>query len=512
MPFDEFSFLFFFLPVLLAAWLILARFHAERHKWLVGSFLGGISALYYWFGSPEFFPLLLALTLFNFAVGWGLMRSPRSPLYWLGMAVDLGVLGWFKYDNFVIQTLNSAFGQALPQIATVLPLGISFFTFQKIAYLTDIRRGERESWQLGEFFLLVWFFPQLIAGPIVRPHEFIPQWRNLRLDGRRVAVNLCVGLTLFFVGLIKKLALADTVAPYADLVFGQAAAGVAPRLSDAWIGVLAFSARIYFDFSAYSDMAIGLARILGFRLPINFDSPYQATSIIEFWRRWHMTLSRFLRDYLYIPLGGNRRGRVRRYGNLMTVMLIGGLWHGAAWHFVFWGGLHGLYLSVNHLWREASWRPLPPALGWAVTLAAVIFAWVAFRSPSLVAALSIWSGMVGLNGVVVPHWAPFADELVRLMPNYIEVRSLLHPFVNLEGGPAPLLAIPIGLASAVLLPNVYQWLDRFQPAMYYRPKPISERSALSWRPSIPAALALASATAVAVIYAGRPLTYLYWQF
>src|ERR1700730_4491448 len=229
MPFDDYSFLFLFLPAALTVWFVLAWFRADRHKWVVGCFLGGISALYYWRGSPEFFPLLVLLTLFNFAVGWAITNNSRTPLYWLGMAVDIGVLCWSKYDNFAVQVLNSAFGLALPGFATVLPLGISFFTFQKLAYLTDIRRGEKDRWHLGEFFLLVWFFPQLIAGPIVRPHEFIPQWRALRLDGRRVAINLCVGLTLFFVGLIKKLALADMVAPYVDMVFSQANNGIAPR-------------------------------------------------------------------------------------------------------------------------------------------------------------------------------------------------------------------------------------------------------------------------------------------
>jgi alginate O-acetyltransferase complex protein AlgI len=511
MPFNDFSFLFFFLPVLLTAWLILARFRAERHKWVVGVSLGAISGFYYWLGSPAFFPLLIALTLFNFAVGWVLMGNPRSPLYWFGMAVDLGVLGWFKYDNFAVQALNSAFGLALPGFATVLPLGISFFTFQKLAYLTDIRRGEKERWHLGEFFLLVWFFPQLIAGPIVRPREFIPQWRALRLDGRRVLLNLCVGLTLFFVGLIKKLAIADVVAPYVDLVFSQASEGVAPRLADAWIGVAAFTVRIYFDFSAYSDMAIGLARILGIRLPINFFSPYQATSIIEFWRRWHITLSRFLRDYLYIPLGGNRHGRLRRYVNLMTVMLLGGLWHGANWNFVFWGGLHGAYLTVNHLWRDGGRRPLPWRLGWAITLLAVMFAWVPFRSPDLAATLSIWSGMIGLNGVVLPQWAPFVKEMRDAFPSYFEVRSLLHQFVVIQG-PYALLAIPAGLSIAILLPNLYQWLDRFQPAMYYESRPVSARWKFTWKPTLPTALALAAATATALIFAGRPLTYLYWQF
>jgi alginate O-acetyltransferase complex protein AlgI len=511
MPFDDFSFLFLFLPATLLAWLVLAWLRADRHKWVVGCVLGGLSALYYWIGSPEFFALLVVLTLFNFAVGWTITKYPRTPLYWLGMTVDIGVLGWFKYDNFFVHTLNSAFGLALVGFATTLPLGISFFTFQKLAYLTDIRRCEKERWHLGEFFLLVWFFPQLIAGPIVRPHEFIPQWRALRLDRRRVLFNLCVGLTLFFVGLIKKLAIADTVAPYVDVLFSQAGEGVAPRLADAWIGVAAFTVRIYFDFSAYSDMAIGVARILGIRLPINFFSPYQASSIIEFWRRWHMTLSRFLRDYLYIPLGGNRHGRLRRYANLMIVMLLGGLWHGANWNFVFWGGLHGAYLAVNHLWRDAGRRALPWRVGWAITLIAVMFAWVPFRSPDISATLSIWSGMLGLNGVVLPQWAPFAKELREVFPNYVEVRSLLHQFVVVQG-PYPLLAIPAGLGIAILLPNLYQWLDRFQPAMYYEPRPVTARWTLSWKPTLPAALALAAATATALVFAGRPLTYLYWQF
>jgi len=351
MPFDHHSFLFGFLPALLGVWLVLVWLRADRRKWLVGGFIGLASGAFYWFGSPDFFPLLVILTLFNFGVGRFVSQDRSTRLYWLGMAGNLAVLGWFKYSNLASHTLNSVFGLSLPAFAIVLPLGISFFTFQKLAYLTDLRRGHDQQCRLGEFFLLVWFFPQLIAGPIVRPHEFIPQWRALRLDPRRVVFNLCVGLTLFIVGLIKKLMIADNLAPYEDLVFSQPAQGVAPRFSDAWIGVSAFSARIYFDFSAYSDMAIGLARILGIRLPINFFSPYRATSIIDFWRRWHMTLSRFLRDYLYIPLGGNRHGSARRYLNLMVVMLLGGLWHGASWTFMFWGGMHGAFLLKNKLWR-----------------------------------------------------------------------------------------------------------------------------------------------------------------
>jgi alginate O-acetyltransferase complex protein AlgI len=511
MPSSDFRFLFVFLPVLLAAWLVLAWMRADRHKWVVGIFLGGVSAYYYWLGSSEFFPLLVLLTLFNFGVGQVLAKGRRGAIYWFGMGVDLAVLGWFKYSNFAIHTLDSAFGLALPSVAVILPLGISFFTFQKLAYLTDIRRGETEHWRLGEFFLLVWFFPQLVAGPIVRPHEFIPQWRNLRLDRRRVTFNLCVGLTLFFVGLIKKLAIADTVAPYVDMVFGQAAQGVPPRLTDAWIGAIAFTVRIYFDFSAYSDMAIGLARVLGFRLPINFFSPYRTASIIEFWRHWHMTLSRFLRDYLYIPLGGNRHGLARRYLNLMIVMLLGGLWHGANWTYVFWGGLHGIYLSINHLWRERVRRPMPMPIGWAITMVAVMFAWVPFRAPDLETTLSMWKGMVGLNGILISPNFPYAEELARRFPSFVELRFLVHDFVAVQGK-VSFFVIFVGLAIALFTPNIYQWLDRFRPALYYKPLPVAERWRFSWRPSIPVALALAAVTAIAVLFAGSPQTYLYWQF
>jgi D-alanyl-lipoteichoic acid acyltransferase DltB (MBOAT superfamily) len=508
MPFDDFRFVFLFLPCLLGLWFGLLAIPGTRRKWLLGAVLWAISAYFYWWGSPGFFLPLLALTAFNFALGHYLRDHPRSKIYWFGMAVDIAVLGYFKYANFTVKTLD-LFGAHIPAAMVALPIGISFFTFQKLAYLTDIRRGEHQRWKGGEFFLLVWFFPQLIAGPIVRPHEFIPQWRAMRFGKRTMWVNLAVGLTLFMVGLIKKLAIADIAAPYGDLVFGQAAAGVAPKLTDAWIGALAFTVRIYFDFSAYSDMAIGLARILGFKLPINFFSPYRSASIVEFWHRWHITLSRFLRDYIYIPLGGNRLGQTRRYVNLMAVMLIGGLWHGANWTFVAWGGLHGFYLAFNHMWRSAG-ATLPRWLGWSVTMLAVIFAWVAFRAPDFHSAWLVWKGMIGASGIVVPP-GRLAEHLARLWPGHVEIRSPFNVYTQLQGR-LYAMVIPAGLLITWLLPNIYQWLDRFEPALYYERCARGERMKLGWRPAIPFAIGLAALVLLVVFSAGKPQTYLYWQF
>lgn len=508
MPFHQPQFLFIFLPLALLGWFGLVW--AKSPRLVLGSYLFGISAFYYWWGSPEFFPVLLALTAFNFAAGRVLVNRPIALLYWAAITVDLGILGWFKYSNFFIGTVNSLFGLSISSVAVVLPLAISFFTFQKVAYLTEEWSGDRDRWTWGEFFLLVWFFPQLIAGPIVRPHEFIPQWRALRYDSRRIRVNVAIGLTLLLVGLIKKLGIADTVAPYVDAVFVPTASGIAPRLVDAWLGAAAYTVRIYFDFSGYSDMAIGIARLFGFILPLNFFSPYRSESIIEFWRRWHITLSRFLRDFLYFPLGGNRKGVVRRYTNLMIVMLLGGLWHGANWTFVVWGGIHGLYLTLNHVWRDLGGRSLPRWLGWALTMVAVMFAWVPFHAPNLVTTVSLWKGMLGMNGIVLSPVLPFADQLAAWAPNYFAVRPVLSAYIFMQGREA-FMVLPLAFVVAVAMPNVYQWLGRFNPALYFD-RSTRIRTRFRWHPSASLAMALGIAFVVALIFAGKPQTYLYWQF
>lgn len=399
MLFNSPQFLFVFLPLtLLATWsslrlfgrtsgvavLIAASltFYASWHVWAVG--------------------LLLASTGANLAIAYALLKSKRASLrrilLIIGLAANIGVLGYFKYTDFLLFNINHLSGSAFPLADIILPLGISFYTFQKVGFLVDVYERKITEIRPLEFLLMVSFFPQLIAGPIVHYRDIVPQLvRSLKVDARSIAF----GLSVFAIGLAKKTVLADALALYATPRFIQAAHGPVDFYSG-WMGALSYTFQIYFDFSGYCDMAIGVALMFGVVLPVNFNSPYKSASIIDFWRRWHMTLSRFLREYVYFPLGGNRRGSVRRYANLLIVMLVGGLWHGAAWTFVLWGAVHGVYLTVNHLWRAAGLR-LPRFLAWPLTFLAITLAWTPFRSESLLAALRMLKGMAGLSGFQIPY-------------------------------------------------------------------------------------------------------------
>ncbi len=316
----------------------------------------------------------------------------RARKVWLiaGILFDLGLLGYFKYTAFAVETINSLLqtGFAVPQI--VLPLGISFFTFTQIACLVDSYRGEVKGYSKSGYFLFVTIFPHLIAGPILYHKDMIPQFmdeKNYRINYE----NMNRGIAWFTLGLAKKVLIADHLSKYVAEAFSHA-----DHLSmvDAWFASFAYTLQLYFDFSGYSEMAIGLGLMLNFRLPLNFNSPYKSTSIIEFWRRWHMTLSAFLKDYLYIPLGGNRTGHHLR--NIMITMLLAGLWHGAGWTFIFWGGLHGLYICINHVWRKAGWS-LPKPTGWLVTFMAVNIAWVFFRADDFGTAFAVIQAMCGMT-------------------------------------------------------------------------------------------------------------------
>jgi alginate O-acetyltransferase complex protein AlgI len=342
--------------------------------------------------------LIFASATFNYAIGFLLNRT-RSPLLLAcAIGVNLGLLCYFKYAGFITGNLASlGFPIAIRYVA--LPIGISFYTFTQIAFLVDTYRGEAREYNIVHYFLFVTYFPHLIAGPILHHKEMMPQFA----DSSTYRPNpryLALGLSLFGAGLFKKVVFADNLSGYVDLVFQTASNGIALSTVQAWLGTLSYTLQLYFDFSGYSDMAIGLAYMIGIRFPLNFFSPYKATSVIEFWRRWNMTLSRFLRDYVYIPLGGNRKGRIVRYTNLFVTMLIGGLWHGASWNFVFWGALHGAALMLNHFWRNLTRKlgvPTHPIIGRLATLLIVIFAWVPFRAPTLSASLSIWRAMLGAN-------------------------------------------------------------------------------------------------------------------
>src|SRR5579862_8826754 len=401
MLFSSYTFLFQFLPAVALAFAA-ARRHSPRAGILV---LAGASLFFYGAWKPIYLLLLLASIAVNFSLGLS-MEDPsrRRTIGMLGVALNLAALCYFKYANFILDSVNALTGAPLPFVDIVLPLGISFFTFQQIAYLVDVMRGAKVERDIVSYALFVSFFPHLIAGPLVHHAEMIPQFKRGRTG--RSAVLAARGLAIFAAGLFKKVVIADNLAQFVSPVFAHLDAGGGVTTPWAWLATLAYTLQIYFDFSGYSDMAIGLALLFGIRLPVNFRSPYQATSVIEFWRRWHITLSRFLRDYLYIPLGGNRLGEQRRYINLMVTMLLGGLWHGAGWNFLVWGGLHGACLGINHLWRR--WRGaaakvsssnyLARAAAWAVTFGAVVVAWVFFRAKTRAGAWAMLSAMFGFGG------------------------------------------------------------------------------------------------------------------
>jgi alginate O-acetyltransferase complex protein AlgI len=403
MLFNSYTFLFAFLPLSLAIYHGLRRAGQERGAMFA---LMLLSLVFYAWWNPVYLLLLIPLVLANFALAAYLMpwngRRPRAAktVLVLGVIGNLAVLAYFKYANFLVDNLNAWSGTQIALGTIILPLGISFFTFQKIAFLVDAYRNKVKHLNLLDFSLFVSFFPQLIAGPIVHHSDILPQFRQKQaLPGKWIMM----GLTLLAIGLAKKVLLADTASLYVSAAF--AAPGQLDALA-AWSGTLAYTAQLYFDFSGYSDMAIGAALLFGIRLPVNFASPYKAASIIEFWRRWHITLSRFLRDYLYVSLGGNRHGRWRRHANLLITMVLGGLWHGANWTFVIWGALHGFYLMINHAW--GAFRPRVPVavslaekyIGYSLTFVSVVIGWVFFRASNVESALSILHAMAGANGVV----------------------------------------------------------------------------------------------------------------
>jgi len=480
--FNSYAFILGFMPI------ALLMFHGLRHAGLVrGSIalLAIASLVFYGWWNPVYLLLIVPLILINFALAVCIVprdgRRPRAarPLLVLGIGLNLAMLGYFKYANFFVDNLNAITGFDVALGRVVLPIGISFFTFQKIAFLVDAYRGNVDRLNFIDYALFVTFFPQLIAGPIVHHSEVIRQFRDRTpVSGQSIAL----GVTIFAIGLAKKVLLADTAAQYASPLFDAVAAGARPDALAAWSSALAYTAQLYFDFSGYSDMAIGCGLLFGIRLPINFASPYKAESIIDFWHRWHITLSRFLRDYLYVPLGGNRHGPTRRYVNLLLTMLLGGFWHGAGWTFVIWGALHGFYLMVNHLWRalrrhvgrRENTTELGRRLSQALTFVAVVIAWVFFRSPDLRTAGRMLVGMAGIFGsdatavrsladsaqaltvsallLAIAWFAPNTQELTGYMgPERGEARKESSPATRPTWQPSPAWAVVIGCLFGIAL-------------------------------------------------------------
>lgn len=403
MLFNSHEYLFVFLPLTAIVYAILVRTGSRSAlTWLTVASLG----FYAWWNPANLSLLGLSLAG-NFFLGRVIERSSSDTIrrlaLTLGLVGNLAALIHYKYAGFLVENLNLLLGTAWTLKSAELPLGISFFTFQQIAYLCDTYHRKMTAHSAVEYGLFVTFFPQLIAGPIVRPDDILPQFRRDRTEQSPTATDLAVGLTQFMLGLFKKAVLADGVAVYVGPVFLAAHEGTSLSGLAAWGGVLAYAFQLYFDFSGYSDMAMGSARLFGIRLPLNFAAPYQAVSISDFWRRWHMTLSSFLRDYLYIPLGGNRCSRGRRSLNLLITMLLGGLWHGAGWTFLLWGLWHGVALAIHQLWQETRGTKERQSAWWArpLTFLTVLGGWVLFRSASLTAAGTLFGALCGIRG-----WLP----------------------------------------------------------------------------------------------------------
>jgi len=509
MLFNSYIFIFAFLPAALLVFFLLSKYASQRAA--LCSLIAASLIFYAWW-NPVYVWLIVGLIAFNYAAGHALIHrrgqfSPRLVLF-LGLACNLGILVYFKYGNFFFH-----FHKVL------LPLGISFFIFQKIAYLVDAAQGKIKKQDLLHYSLFVVFFPQLIAGPIVHFKEVVPQFNN-KNTFRFNPANFAVGFTIFFIGLAKKVFIADQAAKFANPVFTLVSQGHALTFFEAWGAALAYTFQIYFDFSGYSDMAIGLARLFGVRLPLNFHSPYKAVNIIDFWRRWHMTLSRFLRDYVYIPLGGNRLGARRRYVNILLTMFLGGLWHGAGWTFILWGLLHGVYLCFNHAWhalREKTGMGRSPTrvgqwAGRVTTFLAVVAAWVLFRSQDLRGCVAMFKGMLGMNGIVLwdtyqaklNKFAGLGDALGRMGVQY----GAVDFFQKKEA-----IVLLVLLAAVWALPNTQQIMARYRPALVVYTKEAAQKLWWQWRPSAAWAWALVCLTVLTVSgYMAQVSEFLYFNF
>ena len=520
MLFNSYGFIFLYLPIVLLGFFLLARTsHAFAAAWLASA-----SLFFYGYWNPAYVGLLLCSIAFNYAFGLWIAKAGikklklrQKKLLTLALTANLILLGYYKYANFFLDSVNSMAGTHLSWGEVILPLGISFFTFTQIAFLVDTYQGKVKEYNFIHYTLFVTYFPHLIAGPVLHHKEMMPQFAHASTY-RFNYENMAVGLTIFFIGLFKKVILADGIAKFASPVFDSAASGVELTLIEAWTGALCYTLQLYFDFSGYSDMAIGLSRMFGIILPLNFHSPYKAVNIIEFWRRWHMTLSRFLRDYLYIPLGGNRKGEARRYLNLILTMLLGGLWHGAGWTYVIWGGLHGFYLMVNHGWHAArrklgqdpsqSLSRPAHALSVLLTFLAVVTAWVVFRANNLDTATAMLKAMAGMNGIIMPHewlasWGNFGQWLSRHGGNFSANDSIL----SVTG--TTYIWITISLLVVWLAPNTQQIMRSYKPALNFQ----EERNLwLQWRPS----RIWLAACLICSVYATLSITklseFIYFQF
>ncbi len=512
MLFNSTVFLFAFLPISVVVFFTLGRFLSARAAlvWLTLA-----SFFFYLWWKPSDILLLLFSIVVNYLIGNRLCRlaassSATKNVLTAGLVFNLVLLGWFKYAHFIGNIFGSLTSFHLHLSEIPLPLAISFFTFNQIAFLVDCSQGKVAESSFLNYSLFVSFYPHLIAGPIVHHKEMMPQFEKLKC--RFNVDDLSVGLTWFTFGLLEKSLFADSLASFANPVFAAASRGTSISMVDAWFGAFAYALQIYYDFAGYSNMAIGLARIFGIHFPLNFNSPYRACNISDFWRRWHMTLSRFLRDYLYIPLGGSHHGTIIRYRNLMLTMLIGGLWHGAAWTYVLWGGVHGLLLALHQTWRsfiegKESLKLMMGSRSFQgisriVTMISVILCWVLFRADSWQQADAVFRGMIGVNGLVTNHTGL---GIVGIVKSILFVPSLLFQIPGLA-----MFAIVAALFWAIYVPNIQEIMTE-SPA-----EPDSNLTIirLRWKNSLSYAVVTGVLlfTALHEALSGPPSPFLYFHF
>jgi alginate O-acetyltransferase complex protein AlgI len=486
MLYNSYIFIFLFLPITV---FIYFGLNSRKCVHLSVIWLIFISLVFYGWRNPKYVLVLVGSILFNYAIGTWLERNAdtdrlkRKGVLVIGILGDLLLLGCFKYADFFISNFDSFSHFQVPLLHLALPAGISFFTFTQIAYLVDASRGETERYTPPIYALFVSFFPYLLAGPIIHHREMTTQYTQLKsktLDYR----NITGGLYLFFIGLFKKAVIADTLAGWAIQGFDHAAT---LPLIEAWAVSLSYTLQLYFDFSGYTDMAIGTAKMFNITLPVNFNSPYRSLNIREFWRRWHITLGRYVREYIYIPLGGNRTSEVRTLFNLMVTFFLVGLWHGAGWTFVFWGCLHGGALVIHRLWRKLNLR-MPRFLAWLMTFSFINVAWIFFRANTFGDAMKVLKGMIGMSGVVLPE---SLGETLRGFQNY---GLRFGPWLgNIGGNEETIVLIGIFLLISLVFRNSNEMVARFKPDFVH--------------------LAFICIVAViSILYLGRHSEFLYFRF
>ena len=507
MVFNSHEFLLLFLPCAYAGFLISKKFGGWDFAF---AFLGAASLAFYANFSLALVAILICSVLFNFVIGNFLIARAADgertgPLLVFAVIINLLALGYFKYTNFMIDIANQVSGVGYSHLDIILPIGVSFYTFIQIGYLVEASSGSVQRQPLSRYVLFATFFPCITAGPLVLQREIFSQMQD-RKDGAFDATRLATGLTLFVMGLFKKVVLADTIAPFANTAFDGVSAGLAIDTLNAWVGSLAYSLQLYFDFSGYSDMAVGLGVIFGIRLPLNFNSPFKAGSISDFWRRWHMTMTRFFTTYLFSPMAisgmrasiGNQYGSFQRYvvtaaWPAIFTFFIAGIWHGAGWTFVIYGLIHGFALAINHGWKEFALPKIPYPVGWLLTMSVVVSGLVVFRAPDLATATTILSVMWGTSALFQPDIMPAGQVTIDLVPA---------------------LGLIFGLTAIVLLaPNTQQILDRYWISTDAVSEEDDRKEAfISWRPTLGWSVATAALLTIAITSVGNDSSFLYYQF